>query len=129
MSNLILIDTSFLYALYNARDENHKQAVQYALEIEDKSIIPEIILAEISFLFLRDIGHYAIAPFLEKLVASGVRLQCLEWFDIQRAQQILVTFASSEFDLADACIMALAERLEITRICTFDRRDFSPDAL
>jgi predicted nucleic acid-binding protein len=35
------------------------------------------------------------------------------------------TYATAEFDLVDACIMALSERHEIKQICTFDRRDFS----
>jgi predicted nucleic acid-binding protein len=30
-----------------------------------------------------------------------------------------------DFDLADCCIMALSERLNITYISTLDRRDFS----
>ena len=34
-------------------------------------------------------------------------------------------YADARFDFVDCCIMALAERLAITQICTFDRRDFS----
>jgi hypothetical protein len=37
----------------------------------------------------------------------------------------MATYASADFDLADCCIMALAERLNITQVCTFDQRDFS----
>jgi predicted nucleic acid-binding protein len=124
MSNLILIDTSFLYALYNTDDEYHSIAVEYAREINKTSVVPEVILIEITFLFMRDIGYHAIPPFLQKLDESNIQLQCLEWADIRRAQEIMATYASSEFDLVDACIMALSERLQITHVCTFDRRDF-----
>jgi hypothetical protein len=37
---------------------------------------------------------------------------------------IMQRYRTSEFDFADVAIMAVAERLNITRICTFDRRDF-----
>ncbi len=32
--------------------------------------------------------------------------------------------ALASFDYTDAAIMALSERLQITKVCTFDRRDF-----
>lgn len=34
-------------------------------------------------------------------------------------------YRDAELDFVDCCLTALAERLNITRICTFDRRDFS----
>lgn len=36
----------------------------------------------------------------------------------------MTVVADSSF-IVDCCIMALAERLHVTRIATFDRRDFS----
>ena len=33
-------------------------------------------------------------------------------------------YTDAEFDFADVSLMALAERLNITQIFTFDRRDF-----
>ena len=45
--------------------------------------------------------------------------------DLRRMSQIMVQYASSKFDFVDVSIMALAERLNIQKICTFDRRDFS----
>lgn len=49
----------------------------------------------------------------------------IEADDLDRVRQILSTYADAELDIVDCCIMALAERLNITRIATFDRRDFS----
>jgi predicted nucleic acid-binding protein len=40
------------------------------------------------------------------------------------ALDILEKYSDSRIDFVDACIMALAERLSITRILTFDHRDF-----
>lgn len=35
------------------------------------------------------------------------------------------TYAVAKLDFVDCCLTALAERLNITKIRTFDRRDFS----
>ncbi len=40
-------------------------------------------------------------------------------------QQIMEQYQDAAFDFTDAAIMALTERLNIKRGCTFDRRDFS----
>ena len=45
--------------------------------------------------------------------------------DLGRARDILIAYNEAEFDIVDCCVMAIAERLNITRIATFDRRDFS----
>ncbi len=125
MSDRLLIDTSFLYALYNGNDEDHQKALQFALLIKTPSLVPDVILPEITFLFLRDVGYHAIPPFLNKLAESSIQMQGLELSDIRRVQEITTIYESAHFDLVDACIMALSERLQITQVCTFDRRDFS----
>ncbi len=56
---------------------------------------------------------------------AGVAPILLRLEDINRAQAIMTTYASAEFDFVDCAIMALSERLNIREIATFDRRDFS----
>jgi hypothetical protein len=78
--------------LYNADDEDHLRAVQFALQIKTITLVPDVILPEITFLFLRDVGYHAIPPFLKKLSESNVQLQGLELSDIRRAQEITATY-------------------------------------
>ncbi len=44
---------------------------------------------------------------------------------MRRMEAIMTRYASARFDYADVAQMVLAERLKITQIYTFDRRDFS----
>lgn len=45
--------------------------------------------------------------------------------DLERAAEIMEQYADADLDFVDCCIMALAERLNITEVCTLDQRDFS----
>lgn len=42
-----------------------------------------------------------------------------------RCLTVFLSMQNAELDFVDSCLTALAERLNITRICTFDRRDFA----
>jgi hypothetical protein len=45
--------------------------------------------------------------------------------DFTRAVALMDRYRDAELDFVDCCLTALAERLNIRHICTFDRRDFS----
>ena len=54
-----------------------------------------------------------------------MRLVDLTDQDYSRTAEILRKYHDTRIDFVDACIMALAERLNVENILTFDRRDFS----
>ena len=121
----VIADSSFIYALYSKRDSNHAQARGFASIYAGITIIPDIILPEVCYLFMRDIGYVGLQDFLAHFREINSTLVALNITDLNRIHEITKTYASAEFDIVDCCIMALAERLQITRIATFDRRDFS----
>jgi len=121
----IITDSSFIYALYNQKDSHHHQAMTFASTYTGGSAVPDVILPEIGYLFARDFGYHGVQKFLAKFKQFNGRLEPLDWEDLARVHEISVAYASAEFDLVDCCIMALAERLNIVQVATFDRRDFS----
>jgi predicted nucleic acid-binding protein len=127
--NALLIDTSFLYALYNPDDSYHTDAIRFRFTRNTfrsvKIIIPLVILPEAGHLFLRDAGHQGLIQFLHNISTLGIPPEPSPLEDLQRAHQIMQAYSSAKFDLVDCCLMALAERLDIRHICTYDRRDFS----
>lgn len=120
----ILVDTSYVYALHCPRDAHHSQARSFAANRNETVVVNEVILPEVGFLFRRDLGNEALIAFFDEFRRTHWRLESLQQSDLQRVFEILQQFASSRFDVVDCCIMALAERLEINRIATFDHRDF-----
>lgn len=123
--NNILLDTGFLVALNYPHDQKHPQAVQFATTSTTPLLIPEVVLPEVTFLLRRAGGIPAVRGFLNRIVVTGAPLLSVTHQDIQRAEEIMGEYADARFDFVDTCLMALAERLNITHICTFDRRDFS----
>ena len=121
----VITDSSFVYALYNANDSLHQQAMDFATQYTGGTVVPDVILPEVSYLFIRDLGYPGVQKFFEHFKQVNARLEPLEKADLARVHEIAVVYASAEFDVVDCCIMALAERLNITQVATFDRRDFS----
>lgn len=121
----VLVDSSFLYALFRKADPDH-QAVRAVFEtVRAEFIIPQVVLTEASWLFNRAGGMPLVSAFLELLAAAEFPLEQVTYHDLRRVSELMRHYPGTKLDLVDCCIVALAEKLDITRVATLDRRDFS----
>jgi predicted nucleic acid-binding protein len=81
-------------------------------------------LAESLYLITKAGGNTVAARFLRSLPTSRYAVVALEDSDFLRTAAILEQYADSRIDFVDASVVAVAERLNITRVLTLDRRDF-----
>lgn len=125
MTDLILIDSSFLRVLYDKNDPKHPVAREAANLRGAVPIVPDVVLTEVAYLFRRDGGVPAVIRFIDTLHAAHPRLEAVSYNDLSRAREIMATYTNAKLDFVDCCFMAISERLNITKVCTFDRRDFS----
>jgi predicted nucleic acid-binding protein len=116
-------DTSFVVALGNLADKWHS-ACNKAKRGEDTIALPQSVLAEVGYMFNRELDNRAMASFLRGLNETKFRVIPLETEDLLRTADILDQYADSRLDFVHATIVAVAERLGITRILTLDQRDF-----
>jgi predicted nucleic acid-binding protein len=123
--NRVLIDTSYFVSLNDPSDKWHEKAVNFATRKNDKLIVPEVVLTEIAYMLQEHVSELALFQFWTSLDSPLVELQSISKDDLRRAKQIRLTYLDAQFDFVDCCIMALSESLNITQVCTFDRRDFS----
>ncbi len=121
----ILIDSSFLIALYNPKDPNHSRAKTFIGEDHYVHLIPQVALPEVTFLLNRAGGSPAVARFLQALTIAQPVLEPIIMADLTRIRVIRDSYRSTQLDFVDCCIVALSERLDIGYVATFDRRDFS----
>ena len=120
----LVADSGAIYALYDARDRHHA-AVAAVFENESETIIvPMAILAEIDYLLRVRIGSRAVLRFLEGIKIGGFVLEPFTSADISRSEVLLKTYADLDLGLADASVIATADRLQTHRILTVDLRHF-----
>jgi predicted nucleic acid-binding protein len=121
----VLVETSVLYALTDRSDRAHR-SVRLALRREREAVIlPQAVLPETCYLLNTRLGAEVELAFLEGLAASDWGLEPLTETDFARVRSLLDTYRDVDLGFVDAAVMAIAERLGVTRIYTLDRRDFS----
>jgi uncharacterized protein len=120
-----ILDTSFLFALTDRSDRNHKRVLTVAQNANEVLVLPVSVLPEICYLIASRLGHQAMRHFVSSLTNKAVQIESVTSEDLIRVNKILEQYADSQLDFTDATIVAIAERLMISRIYTLDRRDFS----
>ena len=119
-----LIDTGFIFATLDETDPHHFSCVK-AYEQEFFPLLPDLVLPELAYLILRELDVKTLSKFLRSVAAGDFEVIRTTDSDLNRAAEILEKYNDNNIDLVDAVIVAMAERLEITKILTVDRRHFS----
>lgn len=119
-----LIDTGFMLAVLSYNDLHH-EACCAVLASESDARIPSVVLPELAYMTLRDVNRSVFIQFMRTLSRNPSKLALMVNTDFERATDIMEKYADSKIDFVDCAIVAVAERLNISRILTVDRRDFS----
>lgn len=123
--NFCLMDSGFLYALFDNSDV-HSLPVRKCLgKIREEIIIPVPAITETAYFIRKNLGQDALGDFAEDLSNMDVRFEAPTIQDYSRTSEVLRKYKDSNLDFVDACIFAIAERLNIAKILTVDRRHFS----
>jgi len=93
--------------------------------IHEAVILPVPAITEVAYLLLRDVGSEAVADFIGSLAATDLVLESPQIADYLRAAAVIRQYGDARIDFVDAVIVAIAERLSITRILTLDVRHFA----
>ena len=121
----MIVDSSFLIALYDGSELQHQRAFDFAAGRFETMFVPGPVLPETSYMLRRNLGFIKSLNFLDFFESRRVRIVPVLSEDLDRVREIALTYESARFDFVDCCIMAMSERLDITRVATFDRRDFT----
>lgn len=118
-----LLDTGFLLAALDADDQHHK-ACSAALLAEPRVLLPDVVLPELGYMTLRELGYSVWIRFLRSIAAGELPIERTLSADLARTAEILEKYADSKADFVDCVIVAMAERLNVERILTVDQRHF-----
>lgn len=118
-----MLDTSFVVALLRRNDEHHRAAVDFYLDAGARFSTTPLVLAEIDYMLHRRGTPSVIKAFYTEIDAGTMGVEWWPRLDVQ-ASEIADRYAEIGLGLTDASVVALAGRLETTRIATFDERHF-----
>jgi hypothetical protein len=114
---MILVDTGPLVAAANRNDTHHRASAKALAASPPPRLVPGMVIAEVAYLLARDAGASIEAGFLAIVSPTAD--------DLTRVAELVEQYADLPLGATDACIVALAERLNITELVTLDQRHFN----
>ena len=87
--------------------------------------MPALVVSEVAHLLATRVGTGAELRFLADLAAGDFIVDAPMPADWERVTQLVARYRDMRLGTVDASVVAVAERLGITRIATLDRRHFS----
>jgi predicted nucleic acid-binding protein len=120
---VIVVDTSAIVAYMNSADDHHEPVSAWIEGTDDDLATTPLIVAEVDHLIAARGGRAALTA-LRADLAAGAYL--VEWWPsaITSAVNIAERYADTGLGLADASLVALAQRLDTVDIATLDVRHF-----
>ena len=118
----ILLDTSAVVAAADRADLNHAAALAWFRRAEEPLLLGALNLSELDTLLQRELGAVATLALVRSITGGAIRLVAPTDADLTRAASLLQEVGEHRPRLTDAVMVAIAERLGVRRIATFDRR-------
>lgn len=108
---------------YYVADRGHSEAAAWYSETVDELATTPLVLAEVDHLLGRVGSRGGRAAFREDLRAGAY---VVEWWTdaVRESLAVAERYESLGIDLTDASLVALASRMDTTRIATRDERHF-----
>ncbi len=120
----LIFDSGAVYALYDAGDKHHVPVRRVVERERPPFVIATATLAEIDYLLAEFLGTDAELDFLDALRDGFYTLEPPTVQDLEYCRRVIEEYRELKIGLADASVMAVAERLGVNRIVTVDLRDF-----
>jgi predicted nucleic acid-binding protein len=114
----IVLDTSLVVALFNARDDHHAVAGEWLLATDEDLVTTPLALAEMDYHIGRGGGPDAAATLWDDFDNGAYGLR---WWAEGLHETIRIAREHPFLGLADASLVALAGILRTNRIATFDQ--------
>lgn len=115
----ILIDSRPLIALFDRNDKYHRASVKFIKTNNCELITTLASVTET--LHLLDFNRNAQLDFLSWVEAGAVSVETITSDDFSRIKELTIKYSDLPMDFAEACLVFLGEKLNISNIATIDR--------
>ena len=125
MNGPIIVDTGILLAAANWRDRLHAASVEWLATVTGPLLVPVPVLVETAWQIETNVSSAAEAAFVVSVNRGELRRVDLTDGDWVRVHELIDAYSDLRLGTVDASVIAVAERLGITTLATFNHRDFS----
>ncbi|WP_153338721.1 type II toxin-antitoxin system VapC family toxin [Nocardia aurantia] len=120
-----MVDAGPLYAYVDADDAHHRACLDLLQNHRGPLVVPTLVITEAAYLIGTRLGAEAEVRFLGDFAEGLFEVESVHPADWLRIAQLVARYRDWPLGTADASVVAAAERLNITRVATVDRRHFS----
>lgn len=120
---MLVVDTSVLLAAADNADPDHDPCTR-AIKSASPLVTTPLVVAETAYLIGRQLGAAAEAAFFRAVAAGEIQVEPITPADARRIADLIETYADLGLGGTDASLVVVAERLNVTRMATLDRRHF-----
>ena len=120
----VVADSGALYALYDKRDGHHQAVADAVAAAPGAVVVPSALLSEVDYLLRRFVGIDAELDFLRSVDEGAFLVEPFTEADASRVCELVERYRELDIGLADAAVVATAERLHTRTVLTVDLRHF-----
>jgi predicted nucleic acid-binding protein len=120
----LIVDAGPLYASLNRSDPDHARCRSLLDTFSELLVVPAPVLVEVEYL-ARTRMHVGISvAFLGDVIRGVFEVEELGMPDYRRIREVCEQYSESAIGLVDAAVLAVAERLNESKVATLDHRHF-----
>jgi predicted nucleic acid-binding protein len=121
---VLIVDAGPLYAAADTSDSNHAACNELLNSAPGPLLVPQLVVAEVAYLIGDRLGAQAEVAFAQSIADGELTVEPVLDSEWSRIAELVEQYADLPLGMADASVVALAERHSATEIATLDRRHF-----
>ena len=121
---MLIVDSGVLVAAADRNDPDFA-ACSSLLETDDGPLVTTaMVVAEAAYLIDRQVGHAGEVALYTSIIEQALAVEAMTGADWTRVRELIDRYQDLRLGGTDAGLIAIAERLGVTRIATLDHRHF-----
>lgn len=122
---MLIVDTGVLVAAADRTDRHHQACARLVENEPGPFVTTALVIAETVHLIERELGAQTELLVYQAIIDETLHVESLTSTDWQRIHALVDQYDGLPLGGTDASVIAIAERLDHSRIATLDRRHFS----
>jgi predicted nucleic acid-binding protein len=119
---VLIVDAGPLYAAAATEDKDHRRCVELLTQAKGPLLVPELVVTEVAYLLSDRIGAHAELAFARALAAGELIAEPVADPEWERVAELVKQYEDLPLGMADASLVALAERHNAKEIASLDHR-------